>query len=689
MRQSHLAAVMVASLLLIAQASVPAQSSGEVALRAAIEIETVKGDLKAAIEQYKKIAAGSDRSIAVRALLRMAECHQKLGDAEAKGVYERIVRDYADQKDVAVLARARLGTTDLVAGSKGDRPVWTGPSVDLYGTVSPDGRSLTYVDWRLTGNLVLHDLMTGSDRPLTRNVSYGQFGQAGFSAISKDAKQVAYGWDTTEGGHELRVAKLDGTGVPEFRRVFGNPDLAGISPYDWSPDGRWLAVHLARTDLTGQIALVSVEDGTLRVLKSVDWRGPTKIFFSPDGRYIAYDLPVTDTSDEGRVFVLAIDGSRETAVVEDRSRNVIMGWSPDGRQLLFASDRTGSMALWALPVGDGRAVALPRVVKADIGSSRSLGSTSSGTLYVFKGNTTRYLRVASIDLDAGKLVAASPGGFQRFIGSGGTPDWSRNGESLAYRVCGTAMTGACTLAIASVATGQVRELRPKLVYFNVPRWSADSQSVTVRGRDLKGRRGIFRVDAQTGDISPLMVPSPGEIVQWTSDERKIYYRLRNRIMERDLSSGSERELFRRKGEGGSVSIAVSPDGRYIGAVDYGNDTSTVLLIPIAGGEPRELMRASLPEQFDGFRMTWTPDSRAVILPKQLTSSSERKELWLVPVADGRPRKLDIDVDSWVMPGGGFQLRPNGGQIAFVAEAGGSGPEVWALENLLSLSSAKK
>ena len=101
------------------------------------------------------------------------------------------------------------------------------------------------------------------------------------------------------------------------------------------------------------------------------------------------------------------------------------------------------------------------------------------------------------------------------------------------------------------------------------------------------------------------------------------------------------------------------------------------------------MRASLPEQIDGFRMTWTPDSRAVILPKQLTSSSERKELWLVPVAEGRPRKLDIDVDSWVMPGGGFQLRPNGGQIAFVAEAGGSGPEVWALENLLSLPSAKK
>ena len=31
----------------------------------------------------------------------MAECHQKLGEAEAQAIYERLVRDYADQKDTA------------------------------------------------------------------------------------------------------------------------------------------------------------------------------------------------------------------------------------------------------------------------------------------------------------------------------------------------------------------------------------------------------------------------------------------------------------------------------------------------------------------------------------------------------------------------------------------------------------
>ena len=680
----------VGLVIVLAGVSLSAQNLN-VELQRITQQATVTGDLRAAIDGYKRIVAraGSNREVAAKALVRMAESYQKLGDVEARAVYERIVREFPDRKEEAVLARARLGAADSVARSKGDRPVWTGPNVDLFGTVSPDGRYLTYVDWGGAGNVVLRDLTSGTDRPLTKNVAYGQFGQGMFSAISKDGKQVAYAWLNNAGGNELRIAPLEGTGVPEFRRILDNDDLAGISPRDWSPDGKRVAVHLTRKDLTGQIALVGVQDGTLRVLKSVDWRGPTKIFFSPDGRYIAYDLAVADANDEGHVFVLAIDGSRETAVVEDRSRNVIMGWSPDGRHLLFASDRTGSMALWALPVADGKAVAPPRVVKADIGSSWSLGLTASGTLYVFKDNNTRYLRVASIDLDAGKLMAASTGDFQRFIGSGGTPNWSRNGESLAYRVCGASEAIPCTLAIASVATGQVRELRPKLAYYNDPRWSADSQSLTVYGRDLKGRRGVFRVDAQSGDMSPVMVPRPGQLEQLAPDGKKIYYRLRNGLFERELASGSERELFRHKGEGGSVSMILSPDGRFIAAVD-GNDTSTtLLLIPIAGGESRELLRASRPEAFDGFRLIWTTDSRAVILPKHLTTNSERKELWLVPVTDGRPRKLDIDVDSWVMPGGGFQLSPSGGQIAFVAEAGGSGPEVWALENLLSLPKAKR
>src|SRR5687768_16683983 len=95
-----------ATMLALAQAP----RSIEAQFKAAQHAEEVEGDIKKAIQQYRQIALGGDRAVVVRALIRMADCYQKLGDAEARNIYERIVRDYADQKEAAVLARARLGS---------------------------------------------------------------------------------------------------------------------------------------------------------------------------------------------------------------------------------------------------------------------------------------------------------------------------------------------------------------------------------------------------------------------------------------------------------------------------------------------------------------------------------------------------------------------------------------------------
>ena len=670
-----------------------------VLLQAAEAKATVHGDLKAAIALYGDAVteAGTNRALAAKALVRMAECYQKLGDTEAQRIYERVIREFIDQRDAVAFARARLGAPGPTRASSGDRPVWTGPNVDLFGTVSPDGRVVSYVDWGGAGNLMLHDLSAGTDRPLTKNVSYGQFGQALFSTISKDGKQVAFGWDTNDGVSELRVARLDGGGIPDSRRVFASEEAA-LRPYDWSSDGQWVGVHVQRKDQTGQIALVRVADGTLRGLKSVGWRAPGRIVFSPDSRFIAYDLSVSDSTDESHIFVLAIDGSREAEVVADRSANVMMGWSPDGGQLLFASNRTASTALWAVHVSDGKAAGSPVVVKTDIGSTWSLGMTAAGSLYVYKEKNTQYVRVTSIDMNQGKLLPAAGGEFRRFVGSGGSPAWSPDGTLLAYRTC-SAPGLPCRIAIASVESGQVRELRPALAYLNDVKWSKDSRSVKVYGRDLKGRRGIYRVDIQSAAVSPLMEQL--QLATWNSTESKVYYRINDRrpaaagggprIVERDLSSGAEREMFRHSGDGGGVSLTVSPDDRFLGIVDGGSNTQTLLLVPVAGGAPRELYRAKLPEAgLDGFRMVWTPDSRGLILPKLLGANGERKEMWLVPVDGGQPRKLDIDANNWILPGGGFQLHPDGRRIAFIADdAAQSGPEVWALENVLPAVKIKK
>ena len=93
-------ALAVAALLLV---PVSAQNL-DAELQRATQKEIVTGDLKAAIEEYKKIVAraGTNRPVAAQALVHMAECYQKLGDAESGKIYERVLREFSDQTEAAM-----------------------------------------------------------------------------------------------------------------------------------------------------------------------------------------------------------------------------------------------------------------------------------------------------------------------------------------------------------------------------------------------------------------------------------------------------------------------------------------------------------------------------------------------------------------------------------------------------------
>jgi hypothetical protein len=52
------------------------------------------------------------RKTAAEALVHMGQCYEKLGDAESRKAYERVLREYGDQKEAAMVARARLGRND-------------------------------------------------------------------------------------------------------------------------------------------------------------------------------------------------------------------------------------------------------------------------------------------------------------------------------------------------------------------------------------------------------------------------------------------------------------------------------------------------------------------------------------------------------------------------------------------------
>ncbi len=692
------------AIALAAAAALFAQSL-EVELQRATQKEMVNGDLRAVIAEYKKIAAraGSNHAVAVKALMRAADCYQKLGDAESRKIYEQIVSEYGDQKEAVATARAHLGRTETARGTGVSfRHAWTlPPGGDFFGAVSPDGHSVPYVDWDHRGDLVLHDLVTGADRQLTNTAGDTPGGTGEFAeewAFSRDGKQLAYSWFHPKNRFDVRLIDLRGSGIPQPKRLFHDDDMRWVGPADWSPDGKWLAVGLRRNNGMGQVGLISVQDGSLRVLKSLDRALVPSLSFSPDGNYLAFDFPVGNTTQHD-ISILAVDGSHENPVVVYASNDRLIGWSPDGQRLLFSSDRAGAPGLWSLMIRDGKPQGEPELMKEGIDLSERMGITVSGSIYAAVWHRRRSnTRVASIDIATGRFLSPPVDGVQEFVGTNESPDWSPDGKYLTYI---SRRRGGIFIGIRSLETGQTRDLRPQLENFTAPRWSPDGTAFLAWGRDLKRRDGIYRIDAQTGEVSLVVAaPSqPGEGIswpQWSPDGKGIYYR-RNfpggkevAFVDRDLASGKEQEVIRRPFLG---AVNFSPDGRYIatGSVDPASNSRTQLLIPARGGEPRELMRmpaevapAELLDFTKGLRMDvigWARDSRSVFLRKQVSDAKEPDEIWQAPIDGSAPRKLDLKFNRNET---GIRIHPDGRQIAFMVQdqERPKPGEVWVLENIL-------
>jgi len=688
----------IAALLITALQTAGAQQSSaefEKQLARAHHKATVDGDLPGAIEEYKRIVAtaGSNRTAAAQALVRMAECYLKLGDTQARAIYERLVRDYADQKSAVVIANAYLGASSKRPQPRGDRAVWIGPEVDLFGTVSPDGRFLTYVDWATTENLMVRDLVAGTNRALTNNVSRGEFGSASWSTISRNGEYVAYVW-TQNSRDEIRIASLQGSGIPSSKRILNGHGTEHIRPFDWSHDGESLAVLIEAEDRSSHIGIASIQDGTIRRLKSIDWRGVEKMVFSPDGRFVAYDLLAGEARDRTHVFVMAIDGSRESAVVEHSSKNHVMAWSSGGH-LLFTSDRSGDVSLWSVPIENGKAQSAAMLVKSNIGSSWSLGLTQFGTLYVWRRTGGSYVRVAPFDMNAGKMLDETTDAFQRFIESRGRPDWSADGKHLLYMSCGPTGGGPCVTTIRSMETGTLRDVPHGLRYLTRPRLAPDGSAIITDGSDPKGRPGILLIDTKKGGVTVITLAERGKrqgYPDWSADGKRIRYQqqLETRddvaILEREISSGETREIVR-TADPGSGRLEVSPDGRFVGYIkmEPASKASSLVVAPVAGGASRVLVSAVAPQQLN-FSWHWTPNSQGIIVQKDMPAGRPA-ELWLAPLT-GQPRQLNVDTSNW-SEGSFFELHPDGRRVAVIETAAKPGAEVWALENFLPAVTAAK
>jgi Tol biopolymer transport system component len=478
--------------------------------------------------------------------------------------------------------------------------------------------------------------------------------------------------------------------VGPWRTLLRDPDPGvRVQPADWSPDGQSILVERSQAGGPREIGIVARHNGFFRALAPIDWRGSTA-FFSPDGRTVAFDVPAGDSESQRDIFVMTVDGAERIPAIVSPANDVLMGWSPDGNHLLFTSNRSGATDLWAAPLSNRRAHGNPERLKTGIGNVRSLGMTTAGSLYFRTPANEVDIEIASVDVSSGRRVSAPSRPPQSIPGTNLEPAWSPDGRLLAYvsRRAGDDLAG--TIAIYSVTTRELRELSPlKLAWVQGLSWAPDGRSLAFTAVDLKGRSGLFRVDVNTGDVSPIAYPIPLTFQGpfWSPDGKRLYFQPNDRaIHEWDTTLGRQRTIIPAPTAWRNLGpISMSPDGRWIASYDRPADLlQAVVISAVDGGESREIFRLSEGE-LDVIPMPWTPMSDAVIVRKFAESPSRATrggELWLIPLDGGPPRRLDVDLGAAV-PGqlGKIRLSPDGRQLAFVVGKSYQ-TETWVLENFL-------
>jgi len=548
-------------------------------------------------------------------------------------------------------------------------------------SISPDGKYLCDVDWD-TGNLVVRDLATGKVRPLTSKSSWEDSRDtAGESAISPDSKTVAFQW-LVEKGYELHIVGLDGS----EHRVLSPGDLF---PVDWSPDGKQILATIRRKDAQ-DIVWVSAVDGSVKGITTVRNYLQGKTDLSPDGHYIAYDIPQEKGSSKRDIFVFAVDERREIPLVQHPADDKLLGWTPDGKYIFFASDRMGTSNAWLLQVADGKPHGLPELVKPLIGDIKPIGFTQSGSYYFTASYKAEDVYVASLDLETGKVLY-SPRPIRQ-SGSESCPDWSPDGRCLAYCSQRRPNESQVLIHIRSLATGQEHLLDPNLPYFLRLRWSPDGRSLVVssffnrKPPFVRGtRQVIYKVDVETGEHTALVQSETKRIgrAEPSPDGKALFYRSDGSIIVRDLETGSEKELFRPSFGSLPYWWALSPDGKLLALsirimeriekegrmVGMRPKGWTLQVMSSLGGERRELLRED--KHIVG-SIVWTSDSQNVLFMKGGT------ELWRIPAEGGEPRKLwELEKRIGLQH---LRIHPDGRRIAFVGTH--TAFELWEMSNFL-------
>jgi tricorn protease len=389
----------------------------------------------------------------------------------------------------------------------------------------------------------------------------------------------------------------------------------------------------------GDLWLVSRDGGEARLLTSGAGT-KTDPIFSPDGSMIAFTGDYDGNVD---VYVMPASGGVPNRLTYHPGVDEVVGWSPDGKSVLFRSTRNSYSRfnrLFTVGLNGG----LPHELPLPMAEFGAFSSDGKQIAYVPTDNTRRLSAIGWKRYRGGKashIWLANLNDYSIEIiprdgSNDGTPMWvgnkvyflsDRNGPFSLYaydvksKKVETALAATNDIKSASAGPGAI-------VY------------------EQFGSIGLF--DLSTGKAKTIAVTVPADL----PNVRPHYKKVDHEITSANISPGGARAVFEAHGdiltapaEKGDVrnltntpgvmerDPAWSPDGKSIAYLsDESGEYALHIKSPDGLGETKKISLGT-PASFY-YKPVWSPDSKKIAL------TDKRLNIWYLDLAKGTPVKVD-------------------------------------------------
>jgi Tol biopolymer transport system component/DNA-binding SARP family transcriptional activator len=511
------------------------------------------------------------------------------------------------------------------------------PGLEVHPALSPDGKLVAYAAGPPGQmRIYVHQLAGGG----TIAVAESLRGDQHWPRWSPDGTRLSF-----EMGRSIYVAPaLGGTAkllvaAPPSPLVNGEGSLSEEGPgyLAWSPDGRRIAYAVGRG-----IYVRAVDGGVATRIATLDQ--PHSFVWSPDGSRLAFVLGnaafvyapnAIGNIAPSSIWIISSTGGRPERVTDAASLNTSPVWMPDGRSLLFVSNRDGSRDIYRTELGRSGSPAGEPVRLTTGLQPHTISISRDGSVLTY-ASFTEYANIWFLPIPDGAPVSAAGAqpltvGHQSIEGMAISP----NGRWLAFD---SDRGGAQAIYRMLLSGGEAEPLSADTGDDFMPSWSPDGREIAYYGF-RQGRRRLFVMPVNGEPPSRVVADSDNQrFPDWAPDGKHLVFhsdrtgRFELYIVDRNADGhwGAPHQLTRDGGQ----DARWSPDGR---AIVYVRNTGLWVISP-DGGEPRPLVDTSDPTVWPAPLLAqWAPDGRTVYY--KALDAEGHASIWSMSPAGGLPRPL--------------------------------------------------